>query len=70
MPSASRAFSARRAVPLDTPNSTANRGSPGTGMPGRYSPSAILRDHVNELVIARVGITLKNLVEVFEGRTR
>ncbi|MBE1587957.1 hypothetical protein ACFPOI_39335 [Nonomuraea angiospora] len=27
-------------------------------------------DHVNELVIARVGIALKNLVEVFEGRTR
>jgi hypothetical protein len=26
-------------------------------------------DHIRELVLARVGIALKNLVEIFEGRT-
>ncbi|MEV4354077.1 hypothetical protein [Nonomuraea sp. NPDC049625] len=27
------------------------------------------RDHIRELVMARVDIALKNLVEIFEGRT-
>ncbi|MEU6715476.1 hypothetical protein ABZ897_28775 [Nonomuraea sp. NPDC046802] len=27
-------------------------------------------DHVHELVLARVDVVLRNLVEIFEGRTR